>query len=230
MLNIYFTAMTDVIFARNGTIDKFIGDAIMAFWGAPIRDERHAMHSVRAALDMARALPDVNTELRAHGIPDLHIGIGIHTGEAVLGNIGSEKKLAYTAIGDNVNLASRLEGLTKQYGCAILISETTREQVRDAVPCRVVDAVRVKGKTLPIRIYTPVAAETSTELAAARELCERTAVAFELYQQRRFDAALAAYRALPEDELQAIFVARCEACLAKPPGADWDGIYTLTHK
>ncbi len=230
MLNIYFSEMTDVIFAYQGTIDKFIGDAIMAFWGAPIHDARHALQSVQAALAMMHVLPKVNAAIQAKGIPELHIGIGIHTGEAVLGNIGSEKKLAYTAIGDNVNLASRLEGLTKQYECAVLISETTQQAVGDVIPCRLVDAVRVKGKTLPIRIYAPVPAESPQQLEAARALCAQTAAAFELFQQRRFAEALRAYGALPDDPLQALYVARCQGFLADPPPADWDGICTLTHK
>ncbi len=230
MLNIYFTEMNDVIFAENGTIDKFIGDAIMAFWGAPIRDPQHAIRSVRAAVNMIRALPKVNATVVARGIPELHIGVGIHTGEAVVGNIGSEKKLAYTAIGDNVNLASRLEGLTKQYGCSILISETTQAIITEAIPCRVIDAVRVKGKKLPIRIFAPLPVESPEDSQNARALCERTAAAFEHYQQRRFEQALAAYRALPADALQEIFVERCETYLQSPPDGEWDGIYTLTSK
>jgi len=230
MLNIYFSAMTDVLFAHQATIDKFIGDAIMAFWGAPIRDEQHALQAVRAALGMLHALQDVNTRLTARGLAPISIGIGINTGEAVLGNIGSEKKLAYTAIGDNVNLAARLEGLTKLYGCPVLITENTCAPARAEFPCRLIDSVRVKGKTHAIRIYAPLAVAGAQELAAARSLCEATACAFEHYQQRRWQAARAGYEALPTDRLREVFIARCHEYELLPPAADWDGAHTLGSK
>lgn len=230
MLNIYFSAMTDVLFARQATIDKFIGDAIMAFWGAPIRDDQHALQAVRAALGMLHALHDVNTRIGALGLAPIAIGIGINTGDAVLGNIGSEKKLAYTAIGDNVNLAARLEGLTKLYGCPVLITENTCTQVSAEFPCRLVDSVRVKGKTHAIRIYAPLAVAGSEDCAAAHVLCTATAYAFEHYQQRRWQAARAGYEALPADRLREVFIARCHEYELLPPPADWDGAFTLSGK
>ena len=230
MLNIYFSAMTDVLFAHQATIDKFIGDAIMAFWGAPVRDEQHALHSVRAALGMLQSMPDVNTRLAALGIAPLSIGIGINTGEAVLGNIGSEKKLAYTAIGDNVNLAARLEGLTKLYGCPVLITESTCNEVREEFPCRMIDSVRVKGKSHAIRIYAPLPFADADELAAARSLCEATAYAFERYQHHQWFEARALYEALPADRLRELFIARCHEYELIPPASNWDGAYTLSSK
>ena len=230
MLNVYFSAMTDVLFARQATIDKFIGDAIMAFWGAPVRDEQHALHAVRAALDMLVALRDVNTRLTERGIAPISIGIGINTGEAILGNIGSEKKLAYTAIGDNVNLAARLEGLTKNYGCPVLITENTCAEVRAEFPCRLVDSVRVKGKTHAIRIYAPLACADEHELSAARALCAATARAFDRYQQREWIEARELYAALPADRVRELFVTRCNEFERLPPAADWDGAHTLSSK
>ncbi len=230
MLNVYFSAMTDVLFAHHATIDKFIGDAIMAFWGAPVRDEQHALHAVRAALDMLQALQTVNTGLTARGIAPISIGIGINTGEAVLGNIGSEKKLAYTAIGDNVNLAARLEGLTKTYGCPVLVTENTRTHVQAEFPCRLVDSVRVKGKTHAIRVYAPLPFANAEASATARLVCEATAHGFELYQQRRWLEARAVYESLPADRLCELFIARCHAYELTPPAADWDGAYTLSSK
>ncbi|MBI3777186.1 MAG: adenylate/guanylate cyclase domain-containing protein, partial [Gammaproteobacteria bacterium] len=230
MLNVFFSAMTDVLFAHHATIDKFIGDAIMAFWGAPVRDEQHAQRAVRAALGMLQALVDVNTRLAERGIAPISIGIGINTGDAVLGNIGSEKKLAYTAIGDNVNLAARLEGLTKTYGCPVLITENTRAQVCAEFPCRLVDSVRVMGKTHAIRVYAPLGVTNAEEITAAHALCETTARAFELYRQRQWCNARALYETLPPGRLRELFIARCHDYELIPPAADWDGVCTLDSK
>ena len=153
LLNGYLREMVDVIFKHEGTLDKFIGDAIMAFWGAPIRTSDHAMQTVLAAFDMRRQLKVFNQELAAKGGFPLDMGVGINTGDVILGNIGSEKKLDYTIIGDNVNLASRMEGLTKEYGSPILITESTYESIKASVPCRIIDMVRVVGKKQGIRIY-----------------------------------------------------------------------------
>lgn len=160
LLNGYLSGMVDVIFRHEGTLDKFIGDAIMAFWGAPVRVSDHGRRAVETAIDMIRQLELYNEGLKAKGISPLSIGIGINTGDVILGNIGSEKKLDYTVIGDNVNLASRMEGLTKEYHYPILISETTYEEVKDVIPCRYVDQVRVKGKTKEIKIYAPILPES----------------------------------------------------------------------
>jgi adenylate cyclase len=153
MLNRYFSLWSDVIFKYDGTIDKFVGDAVMALWGAPLRVEDHARKAVLAACEMVHRLPELNRELEAEGYQPLHIGIGINTGEAILGNIGSERKLDYTVIGDTVNLASRVEGLTKQYACDILITEFTYEELGGEVPCLPIDEVKVKGKDIPVKIF-----------------------------------------------------------------------------
>ncbi len=232
LLNTHFSVMTDIIFRYEGTLDKFIGDAIMAFWGAPIRIGDHADRSVQAAIEMTRGIAEVNRRLEAKGYPAIKIGIGINSGEVILGNIGSEKKLDYTVIGDNVNLASRLEGLTKQYGCPVIISEFTHQELTQPIPCATVDLVRVKGKQVPIRIYWPLAlpgdppesVEEATRLAA---LIER---AFALYMAQRWGEAMALYAQLPPVRLREVFLERCENYRVAPPPGDWDGVFTLTTK
>ena len=159
-LNDYLSTMTEIIFAHNGTVDKFIGDAVMAFFGAPRPTEKDEENALRAAAAMTRALPEIAT--RHPGMSPLAIGIGIHTGEAIVGNIGSERRLDYTAIGDSVNLASRIEGLTKRYGCGILLSEATRARLPagglPGIALREIDLVAVKGKAQPTLIYELVTA------------------------------------------------------------------------
>lgn len=227
ILNHYFSNMTEIIFRHDGTIDKFIGDAIMAFWGAPVADDAHADKALRAAIDMHRRVRDVNAWIRARGYPEIAIGIGIHSGSVILGNIGSERKLDYTIIGDNVNLASRLEGLTKQYGVPLLVSEDLRKRLTQPVPCYVLDMVRVKGKQEPICIYAPVLGH---EPAAAEELAQISQLAFAHYLHREWDQAIALYARLPLETVRDVFTQRCEAFRKTPPPPDWDGVHTLTSK
>jgi adenylate cyclase len=232
LLNIHFSAMSEIVFRHQGTLDKFIGDAVMAFWGAPIRLPDHAQHAVRAALKMARAMKEVNETLATRGFPPIDTGLGVNTGEVVLGNIGSEHKLNYTVIGDHVNLSSRLEGLTKQYGCQIIISEYTYMELNGTIPCAVIDLVRVKGKQVPIRLFQPLAhpedsASDIEHAVAVAELIER---AFDCYLQRRFEEAESHYAQLPESLLREIFLARCRMYRETPPPSHWDGVYTLTTK
>ncbi len=156
MLNIHLGEMSEAIFEHDGTLDKFIGDAIMAFWGAPVRITDHADRAVRAALAMTGRLDRVNEAVTARGGVPLAIGIGVHTGDVVLGNIGSVRKLDYTVIGDNVNVASRLEGLTKDYGCAVLISGDTWAELPAGWDCRYVDRVQVRGRQRPLDLYEPL--------------------------------------------------------------------------
>ena len=233
MLNTYFSAMTEVIFSYHGTIDKFIGDAIMAFWGAPLPFKEHAKNAVMAAMKMHDKLSEVNQTLMEKGFDSVHIGIGINTGEVILGNIGSDRKLDYTVIGDNVNLASRLEGLTKQYGCGIIISEFTYAQIKDHIPCRIVDMVRVKGKQHPIKIYTPIicpASAADQPKVEAQLLSDKTQTAFNYYLSRRWQQALQHYQDLPEDNIRTIFMQRCRQYLQMEPPIQWNGVYTLTEK
>jgi adenylate cyclase len=227
MLNHYFSAMTEAIFERRGTIDKFIGDAIMAFWGAPLREAQHADLALQAAMEMHARLKQVNEWLQAHDYPLIQVGIGIHTGPVILGNIGSVQKLDYTIIGDNVNLASRLEGLTKQYGATIVISEMTYHKLQQPVPCYVLDLVRVKGKQVPIRIYAPILDLEQGDAERQAELCQR---AFDAYLQQQWQAAVDLYQQLPEGVLRSTFAERCRSYQQQPPEQGWDGVFTMTSK
>ncbi len=232
VLNLYFQEMTEAVFRYEGTIDKFIGDALMCFWGAPIHAPDHAERAVRCALAMLARLEDVNRRLRAKGYPEVEIGIGINTGPAVLGNIGSERKLDYTAIGDEVNLASRLEGLNKVYGTPVLVAESTVRQLPPDLPCAVVDKVRVKGKTRPIRIYRPLVGPdpSAEELERARARAAELESAFSAYENRDWSRALMLYERLPQDPVCRVFQERCRYFMEHEPPDDWDGVYTATSK
>lgn len=156
MLNVHFSHMADIILKHDGTLDKYIGDAIMAFWGAPVVTTDHAEKAVLASIEMADAVKLVNEELRKRGFEhEVKIGIGLNTGAVTIGNIGSEKKLNYTVVGDAVNLASRLESLTKEYKTVILLSEYTYEKVKDRIDCTIHGSVKVKGREQPVTIYSP---------------------------------------------------------------------------
>ncbi len=233
LLNGYLSEMVDVIFRHEGTLDKFIGDAIMAFWGAPIRISDHGKRTVLAALDMRRQLEAFNQGLVAKGLIPLDMGVGINTGEVILGNIGSEKKLDYTIIGDNVNLASRMEGLTKEYGSPILITESTYEEVKSSIPCRIIDMVRVVGRKKGIRIYEPLDVRKG-DVDVTDKTISLSEEGFNYYLKRDWDSAIKSYSGIlsirPDDRLSEIFVGRCQNYKHEEPPSDWDGIYTFTKK
>lgn len=233
LLNIHLDAMTQVTFDHGGTMDKFIGDATMAFWGAPLPDAQHALHATQAAIAMSRAMEQVNAELAEHGINPIAIGVGVNTGRVILGNIGSSQKLDYTVIGDAVNLGSRLEGLTKQYGVKVLISEFTQEVVAQHIPCALVDMVRVKGKNKPVKIYAPLGVPGDSDRADQLHWVGLCQLGFDFYHQQKFTQAQAVFAKLPENPfamLKQIYQLRCEAYLVNPPDQGWDGVYTLTTK
>ena len=226
MLNFYFSKMNNAIHQHHGTIDKFIGDAIMAIWGAPIKDNDHAQNSVNAAIAMLQALKEVNHWLENKSYPPINIGIGINTGDVILGSIGSELKADYTVIGDNVNLASRLEGITKTYGCPVLISQSTYQQLHET-PCLLVDRVRVKGKQQAIEIYAPV---TSLGLEADTNIVATAEQAFEHYLKRQWQQAGKCFEQLPIAPLRELYSQRCQHFANTPPPENWDGVCTLTTK
>jgi adenylate cyclase len=176
----HFTAMTEVILARRGTVVQFIGDAVMAFWGAPLDDPDHALHAVEAAVEMQRAMERLRAELRTQGLPEIHMRIGVNTCEAIVGNMGSSTRLSYTAMGDGVNEASRLEGANKFWKTPILVSGATVAKLGGRIPMRRVDRIRVSGKTEATDVYTP------SEDAV---LNARTEAAFEAYLERDWDRA-----------------------------------------
>src|SRR3569623_1994855 len=169
VLNAYLSTMTRIVQQHRGTIDKYIGDAIMACWTAPADLGEHASRAVQTALDMQAALAQLNQEFAARGWPEVKIGVGVNTGRMSVGNMGSEFRMAYTVMGDAVNLGSRLEGITKQYGVGILVGEETRKLVKDVV-FREVDKVRVKGKDEPVAIYEPLGVEGAVDKKGLDEL------------------------------------------------------------
>jgi len=230
-LNRYFSAMVDILMARNGVIDKYIGDAIMAFFGAPVRHDDDAVSSVLAAFEMTDALTVFNRDQVAKGKPEFKIGIGINYGVVTVGNIGCDKKMDYTVIGDSVNLASRLEGLTKLYRQPLLFSEFLHERVRGEFPCRWLDTVAVKGKTKGVRIYTARRSVTEQE----RKLWPVHDEAMAMYGARRFREAAIMFRSVtdelgPDDYASTMMAERCDRFAADPPPADWDGVEVLHEK
>ncbi|OYY77520.1 MAG: adenylate/guanylate cyclase domain-containing protein, partial [Hydrogenophilales bacterium 16-62-9] len=196
VLNAYLSTMTHLIQQHQGTIDKYIGDAIMAFWNAPVDLSDHARRAVQTALEMQAALPQLNREFAARGWPDVQIGVGVNTGRMSVGNMGSEFRMSYTVMGDAVNLGSRLEGITKQYGVGILATQATVE----ADPVHVfmkVDEVRVKGKATPVAIYEPLGSTADLDPAVKQNAADFEA-AFASYQKQDWDVAESALRALNE--------------------------------
>ncbi|HZP40062.1 MAG TPA: adenylate/guanylate cyclase domain-containing protein [Candidatus Binatia bacterium] len=234
LLNEYLGAMTDVIFEHEGLLDKFIGDAVMAFWGAPVAVADHAARCCRAALDMRRALRGLHERWRAQGLPLLEIGIGIHTGDAVVGNFGSSQRFNYTVMGDAVNLASRLEGLNKAYGTRVLVSESTRRELGDEFVCREIDWVRVKGRSRPVAIHEVLGRRADDADGRLAALASGFGEALAAYRTRAWDDALARLAALaaryPDDGAIPAFVERCEAQRAAAPGDGWDGVFVARTK
>ena len=232
LMNEYLTPMTHVIQHHRGTIDKYMGDAIMAFWGAPLEDPHHARHALQAAMDMFRSLELLRQDFAAKGWPPINIGIGINTGPMTVGNMGSEFRMAYTVMGDAVNLGSRLEGLTKQYGVNIIVSEFTRAQVPEFA-FRELDLVRVKGKDKPVAIYEPVCA-AGEEDAATKDELKLYREALKLFRARNWDLAelqfLNLQKRYPERYLYNVYLERLTYYREEPPGADWDGAFTFKTK
>lgn len=231
LLNEYMTAMTRIVMARGGTVDKFIGDALMAFWGAPLAREKHPHEAVGASLAMLQRLDALRAGWQQRGLPAIDVGIGVNTGEMNVGNMGSEDRFDYTVIGDHVNLASRLEGLNKTYGTRLLVSEFTRERLGEAFFCRRVDRVRVKGREDPVAIYEPLCEGRPADRLRAR--AEAFRAAQEAFYARRFEEAAVAFAPLAEDQgdpLARVFLERVTHFRHHPPPEDWDGVWTFTTK
>jgi len=222
VINLYLNAMTRIIMANGGTVDKFIGDAVMAFWGAPLDDNEHALHAARSAIAMQKAMQELQPKFSEFGVENLGLRIGVNSGYAIIGNMGSDLRFDYTALGDTVNLASRLEGVNKLYGTGILFSESTADAIHEQIPLRPVDRVRVKGKDVPVNIYTPCADESLAVL---------TSKAWYAYLGRDWKAARdywhSILQASPEDKLAAVFEERLDDYETSPPPADWDGSTAL---
>lgn len=232
LLNEYLTAMTDIVFKYDGLLDKYMGDAIMAVYGAPLDQPDHRLRACRTALDMLEALKDLQKKWSDEGRPVLNIGVGVNSGDMVVGNMGSQMRFDYTVMGDSVNLGSRLEGINKEYGTNIIISEYTYAGVKDVLTCRELDSVRVKGKKLPVKIYELLCEKKDAEPHGA--FLRRFEAGLEKYKQARWDEAIAAFRQAleirPADPPSELYIKRCEDLKKDPPPLSWDGVFTMTKK
>lgn len=233
LLNEYLNEMSEVILSYDGTVDKYIGDAIMAVWGAPIEQPDHAVRACLAALDCRQKLRALRAALKQRGLPELHARIGLSSGVMLVGNMGSKRRFDYTVVGDAVNLGSRLEGANKNYGTSIMINERTRELAGGSIVVRELDLLRVKGKNEPIRVF-----ELVDKAGEARpETVEKIRIFHEglqRYRQMQWDAALRAFQAViasdPADGPAKVYVDRVEAYKKHPPEEGWDGVFTLKTK
>ncbi|MFV2031907.1 MAG: adenylate/guanylate cyclase domain-containing protein, partial [Gammaproteobacteria bacterium] len=232
LMNALLTPMTRVIHKNRGTIDKYMGDAIMSFWGAPLRDSEHARHALYAAMEMIEELKIIRKEFSSRGWPEINIGIGLNTGAMNVGNMGSEFRMAYTVIGDAVNIGSRLEGLTKKYGVNIIVSESTRAGINEFV-FRELDLVRVKGKNEPVAIFEPVGHRNDLDKSVKSELT-RYKQALIGFRSQNWDRAendfFSLNRSDPDRKLYQVYLDRIVHYRKNPPGSDWDGVYTHASK
>lgn len=233
LLNRYFTPVTGVIFDHRGTIDKYIGDLVMAFWGAPVADPDHALHSIQAALQMLKATEEISAVFASEGLPEIKVGIGINSGEMSVGDMGSKYRRAYTVLGDAVNLASRLESSTKYYGVSLIVGERTRELALGHFVWRELDLVKVKGKDQPIKIYQPLCTieELTPELAEELKLLDQALTAFrsqDFTQAKTLFSQL--HKSHPETYQYSQYLERLEQFNQEPPAAEWDGSWTRTDK
>jgi adenylate cyclase len=238
-LNQYLSDMTELVFEYQGTLDKYIGDAVMAFWGAPFEVDDHAISACNSALKMMQRVREMQREWEAQGKPQLDIGIGLNSGVASVGNMGSALRYGYTALGDTVNLSSRLEGLNKDYGTHIIVNETTYAATREAkFVYRELDLIRVKGKTQPVMIYELIGRAGEENLygsiANVQLRLDQFAQARTLYRARRWEEAQRAFQIMidkwPDDGPARTYWKRCQEYLFDEPPSGWDGVFTMTHK
>lgn len=232
LMNEFLTPLTEVIYQHRGTVDKYMGDCIMAFWGAPLADQDHARNAVLAGLAMQGQLAKLQPEFRARNWPEIRVGVGVNSGRMSVGNMGSEIRVAYTVMGDAVNLASRLEGITKQYGVTMVVGEQTKTRCPDIV-FRELDRVRVKGKEEPVAIYEPLGVQGEID----KGLLEQAKVfheALRAYRAQDWDRAemhlLNLARMAPGVPLYEIYAKRINYFRGRPPGADWDGVFVFETK
>ncbi len=233
-LNEYLTAMTDVVFQNSGTLDKYIGDAIIAFWGAPLELKDHAYQACRTAIEMTKRLETLRAKWAAEGKPVLDFRIGINSGEMVVGNVGGKERFDYTVIGDNVNLASRLETANKMYRTRILLSEYTHELVKKEAFARELDLIVVKGRTKPVKIYELIA-DLSDEISdEKKKVVELYCAALAKYRNREWGVAAGLFeKALSIDSADypsEMYLERCKLYEMEPPPADWNGVFVMTTK
>ena len=233
LLNVYLTEMSNIIMKYGGTVDKYEGDAIIAFFGAPIPYEDHAARACNVAIDMQKRLAEMRVQFKAEGRPELTARIGLNTGPMVVGNMGSENRFDYTMMGNAVNLASRLEGANKNYGTVMCVSEMTYEPAKDVIEVRELDKIRVMGISKPVTLYEimgrkgEVDAQTMQGVSVFQQ-------GLELYRQKKWDAAIQTFQKsltiIPNDPPSKTFIQRCEEFKATPPPAEWDGVFVASSK
>jgi len=228
LMNAYLSAMTEKVQVKRGTIDKYIGDAIMAFWGAPLPDKDHALHALESAIEMQKGLRELDAPFAQRGWPVLHIGVGLNCGMMSVGDMGSKFRRSYTVMGDAVNLASRLEALTKQYGVGILVTENIVKAAPGYV-YREVDKVQVKGKLQGVAIFEPLGREGDVPAEKLRD-AEQLASGMAAYRAQRWDEAEGVFKSMPESKISKMYLERIEYFRSSPPPADWDGVFVYTTK
>jgi len=237
-LSEYFDELTKIVLDNNGTVDKYIGDSIMAFWGSPQQDNQHYLNCCLSALLCQRRLLDLNRKWSYEKKPELYTRIGIHTGDVIVGNMGSGERMNYTLLGDSVNLAARLEGTNKVYGTKIIVSEATVRQLHEHAVVRPLDIVAVKGKNEGVTIYELVALKNSDPIVLPTDdqlrFCDEFTKAFRYYLEQRWDEAIAIFTELQEtygkDAPCDMYIARCKAFKKTPPPANWDSVYHMHTK
>jgi adenylate cyclase len=221
LLNEYLDKMTGIILKKRGLVDKFIGDAVMAFWGAPLDEKDQEYLACEASINMLGELKELNKKWEKDKLPKIEIGIGLNTGDAIVGNIGSDQRFDYTAMGDNINLGSRLEGLTKYYGARIIVSESTYAKVKDKFKFRKLDIVNVKGKKKPVVIYELV--DNEKDFSCFEK-------GLKLYFAKKWIEAIKEFSKCSGDKASEIYIERCEKFKKNSPSKDWDGSFTMTSK
>ncbi len=234
LLNEYLGAMTNAIFHQGGTLDKYIGDAIVAVFGAPMNLDNHALKACSAAVEMRKTLDRIRDGWIQRGFPSVKARIGLNTGRVVFGNIGSDIRYDYTGIGDAMNLSSRLEGANKQYGTYCMISEFTYDQVRDSVIVRDLDFIIVKGKSKPVKVFELIGLKDEPLAENRKQMLAHYQKGIELYRHQQWNDAIVKFQealeSVPDDSPSKLYVQRCHEFITSPPGADWDGTYHMTSK
>ena len=234
LLNEYLSEMTSIVLKTDGTLDKYVGDAIIAFWGAPLPQKDHAYRGCVAALEMQKKLAELRPKWKKEGKPELSCRCGVNTGTVIVGNIGGKDRFDYTVIGDSVNLASRMEGANKQYHSAIMISESTYAQVKEKVIVRELDLLQVKGKTEPVKVFE-LLGTTSVKLSdGEKQSLELYHEGLKLYRKRTWDEAIAyfnqAHQLDPKCHVAQIYAERAGLYQLNPPPESWNGVFVMTTK
>ncbi len=234
LLSGYFNGMTEILFKYGGTLDKYVGDAIMAFWNAPANQPDHAARAALAALDMIEFTEQVSRSFQDRGKPEIRTRIGINTGKAIVGNVGSDKRFNYTVMGDVVNVAARLESVNKQYGTLLTISESTYELVRDKVRARKLDVVRVKGKAQPVAIYELIGKKGKRLDEKKEQVIKTYEEGLDAYNRRHWETAIhhfiSALQIEKNDGPSKAYLERCRTLRDDPPPKNWDGVFNLLSK